>query len=152
MKGAKMKAAIPTLMLVIAMGCGPSYGADADGGAGDGGATGAPVVGGPACLPEAIPAGGYSGAEVYLETNSVDCETRACLVYHLDGDPRMLDCDKPGCVSRAEAAARAFCTCRCSGGDEGSALCACPEGFECVDDLITAGSGGASGYCVREGL
>jgi hypothetical protein len=141
---AAMRATIPVLML--ALGCGASHG-DGD----DGGTTGAPRVG-PACLPESIPAGGYSGLEVYLETSSASCETRTCLVYHLDGDPTMLDCDGPGCVSSAEAAARSFCTCRCSSDVEGSPLCECPEGFECVDDLIAGGPGIAGGYCVREGI
>ncbi len=146
---ALMKVAIPVMMLVL--GCGAPGGAPHEEG-GDAGAAGAPMTGGPACLPEAIPAGGYSGAEVYLETNSVSCPSRACLVYHLEGDPTMLDCDKPGCVSRAEAQARAFCTCRCSGDEGAGPLCACPEGFECLDDLIASGPGGSSGYCVREGL
>lgn len=142
-----MKTAIPMLILALAIGCGASHGAGDDGGA-----THALAIG-PACLPESIPAGGYSGAEVYLETSSASCETRACLVYHLDGDPTTLDCDGPGCVSSAEAAARAFCTCRCSSDVEGSPLCACPDGFECVDSLITfGGPGTAGGYCVREGL
>lgn len=138
-------AATTALMLVLSIGCGEAHETD------DGGAETALV--GLACLPESMPVGGFNGLEVYLETSSASCETRACMVYRLDGDPRMLDCDGPGCVSRAEAEARVFCTCRCAADDPASPLCACPSGFECVEDVITtAGAGVNGGYCVREGL
>src|SRR5690606_28214150 len=83
-RGGAMKAALKVAIpLMLALGCGAPDGAP-HGEGGDAGTTVAPMAG-PACLPEAIPAGGYSAAEVYLETNSASCASRACLVYQLDG-------------------------------------------------------------------
>ena len=42
---------------------------------------------GDACVPEQVPAGGFLASETYLETSSVQCATRVCLVRELDGDP-----------------------------------------------------------------
>lgn len=133
------------LALLVSMGCGASH--DAGDGGADGGA--APAVG-RECLPASVPSGGYDAREVYLEPSSAQCDTRACIVYQLDGDPRMVDC--AGCLTSEEVRARVFCTCRCS-TDTGADVCACPSGFSCVDDLITTGGEGTrGGYCVRDGL
>ena len=42
---------------------------------------------GDACVPEQVPAGGFLDSETYLETSSVQCATRVCLVRGLSGDP-----------------------------------------------------------------
>ena len=39
------------------------------------------------CAPEVVPEGGFNMAEAYLETSSVQCRTRVCMVYQLEGDP-----------------------------------------------------------------
>ncbi len=99
--------ALAALSLLLAIGCGTANGTAEVGGDG-----GQPLLGS-TCTPETIPSGGYDSREIYLETSSASCETRACLVYQLEGDPRMRDCDEPGCVDGAEADMRSFCTCRC---------------------------------------
>ncbi|MGF1469691.1 MAG: hypothetical protein ACFCGT_26505 [Sandaracinaceae bacterium] len=106
------------------------------------------------CLPEAIPEGGFDPNESQLETSSVQCRTRTCLVFQLEGDPEEI-CDPanpvPDCVAQAQVDARVFCSCRCSGaGDLNAPLCNCPNDFVCVEDLIGGGGGGVEGgYCVR---
>ena len=50
---------------------------------------------GDSCVPEQVPAGGFLASETYLETSSVQCATRVCLVRELDGDPNNLQED--GC-------------------------------------------------------
>ncbi len=101
---------------------------------------------GDVCLPEQVPDDGFDPQEVYLETSSVQCRTRACLVYRLDGDPRTLD--------DATLENRAFCSCRCS-GEQGSnlPLCDCGDGFRCLepDDrgfVSTGPDAVRGGYCV----
>jgi hypothetical protein len=47
----------------------------------------APVGQGDPCTPEAIPGNGFVANEVYVETSSVQCRTRVCMVYHLQGNP-----------------------------------------------------------------
>ncbi len=54
----------------------------------------APGVGDP-CTPENIPSDGFNGSEAYLETSSVQCRTRVCMVYQLQGDPRLLSDSTP---------------------------------------------------------
>lgn len=126
-----------------------------------------PAVGDP-CLPEQVPETGFDDREAYIESSSVQCETRVCIVFRLKGDPR------PGCVERPAAAAcdpatdpdcetgvtcadpseierRIYCTCRCNSGDTGFAECECPDGFSCVDVLEQGGPGVRGGYCVRNG-
>ena len=68
--------------------------------------TGSPV--GDPCIPESIPAGGFDAQEVYLETSSVQCRTRVCMVYRLQGNPELVceECgDCPGCLPRATVSA-----------------------------------------------
>src|SRR5688572_13208614 len=50
----------------------------------------APGVGDP-CEPEEVPENGFQETEVYLETRSLQCRTRVCMVNHLRGDPRIED-------------------------------------------------------------
>ncbi len=134
------------------------------------------------CVPEAIPECGFTNRESYVETSSVQCRTRVCLVYRLQGHPERVvsegdTCTSPSCVNPMggltdtcvidgdletiemggtaaanDRAARVFCSCRCSaaGGDSNLPLCACNEGFHCVDLLTQGGAGVRGGYCIRE--
>lgn len=120
------------------------------------GCTGSPI--GDPCIPESIPAGGFDPREIYLETSSVQCRTRVCMVYQLDGNPEFVngtDTCPPGsmdCVSQNDLDTQVFCSCRCQIGDGGEAttpLCDCGDGFTCVDDVVTTGGPGVQGgYCV----
>ncbi len=117
------------------------------------GCTGSPI--GDPCIPESIPSGGFASEEVYLETSSVQCRTRTCMVYHLKGDPNV-DCvtnpSDPTCTNAGDRDSQIFCSCRCSvlaGASANTPLCNCGHGFACVDDLVTNGGDGVQGgYCV----
>lgn len=118
----------------------------------------APGVGDP-CVPEAIPeGGGFNALEVYLETSSVQCRTRVCMVYEFAGDPSesFEDCDARGgadCAAKPlqdSIDERVFCTCRCDTTTQGASTCECPSGFSCQPILDEeAGPGIAGSYCVR---
>ncbi len=122
----------------------------------------APGVGDP-CDPESTPADGFVGSEAYLETSSVQCRTRVCMVYKLTGLPNYLDsnglptCNDPTpgrCASLTDTYNRVYCTCRCGAPPGTSArLCECPDGFSCVEiiDSPAAGAGIRGSYCVRDG-
>ena len=111
------------------------------------------AVGDP-CVPEQVPEGGFLSSETYLETSSVQCATRVCLVRDLEGDPN-IPCDEnpdePTCADRSEIEDNVYCSCRC-GAPEGSSLptCGCPGGFVCEEILETGGDGLRGSYCVRE--
>lgn len=133
----------------------------------------APVGQGDPCTPEAIPGNGFVSNEVYVETSSVQCRTRVCMVYHLQGNPECVagdprcsggtgdnpcvsgttslcvQVDDPGQVQiDPNSPDRVFCTCRCSaGGNSSLPLCQCTEGFRCVPDSDPGG-----GYCVPNDL
>jgi hypothetical protein len=62
-------AAALTVLAFTAVGCKPGTG-----------------VGDP-CDPESVPGGGFDRQEVYLETSSVQCRTRVCMVYEIAGLP-----------------------------------------------------------------
>jgi hypothetical protein len=98
---------------------------------------------GEACLPRLIPEGGFEENEVYLETNSPDCETRVCGVFRFAGDPRTSD---PRLLEE-----RIHCTCRCQAPDKSTSTCECPADFECVKTMDMGGPGIRGGYCVRKG-
>lgn len=139
--------------------------------------TGCPSTGvGDPCTPESTPEGGFQASETYLETSSVQCRTRVCMVYKLNGDPTLTvqECIDGGqssvvCTelypSEIERTQRVFCTCRCGttgGADDGTPLCECGEGFVCSDDpslgsaagpILTQGGVGIRGsYCLRADL
>jgi len=121
------------------------------------------------CIPEAIPCNaegqdcGYKASESYLETSSVQCRSRLCIVRKLDNgsqgvypsDPRKLceDDNEPGCLSESKLEESVYCTCRCglpkgeSGG--GQELCGCPDGFTCAEVLTQGGPGVRGSYCVK---
>jgi len=111
------------------------------------------AVGDP-CAPEQVPEGGFLDSETYLETSSVQCATRVCLVRGLSGDPNQI-CDgtddPPECVTDNQVERSVYCSCRC-GAPEGSSLptCSCPGGFLCEEILETGGDGLRGSYCVRD--
>lgn len=120
-----------------------------------------PAVGAP-CLPEQVPEDGFADQEAYVESSSVQCETRVCIVFRLRGDPREgcmqvePDPNDPTstgryCATEDEVEKRVYCTCRCNSADTGFAECECPDGFTCVDVLEQGGPGVRGGYCVRNG-
>ncbi|GAB4212441.1 MAG: hypothetical protein OHK0013_35210 [Sandaracinaceae bacterium] len=113
------------------------------------------------CVPEAIPLLGFTSRESYVETSSVQCRTRVCLVYRLQGHPERIvgtaSCPSSDptlagtCVTEELREDRVFCSCRCSaaGDDTNLPLCQCNEGFHCVDLLTQGGAGVRGGYCIR---
>lgn len=117
-----------------------------------------PEVGAP-CMPEQIPENGFNKAEAYVETSSVQCETRVCLVYQLEGVPG--DCtpvtcaeDDPNCVERVcaseeEVRDRVYCSCRCKAPSADFAQCECPAGYTCEEILEEGGPGVQGSYCVN---
>lgn len=128
----------------------------------------APVGLGDPCTPEAIPSGGFTPREVYVESGSVQCRTRTCMVFHLDANPECTPncavCGQGGtdacprcmatggtCVTEGSPESpnsdeRVFCSCRCSaGGNPSLPLCECTEGYRCVPDGDPGG-----GYCVPD--
>ncbi|MEM9193224.1 MAG: hypothetical protein AAGF12_28880 [Myxococcota bacterium] len=115
----------------------------------------APGVGDP-CDPEQIPQGGFNPSESYLETSSVQCRTRVCMVYELAGIPQRTneECNPAtelNCAGVAETEQRVYCTCRCDAPSTSTAtLCDCPDGFSCQDVVVLEGAGdGIRGsYCV----
>jgi hypothetical protein len=138
--------------------------------------TGCPARGiGDPCTPEAIPSGGFDPREVYVETSSVQCRTRTCIVFRLRGDPTCVlstdpsrnTCDPVRCGDRCvrdvsedgsmiaaqDSLERVFCSCRCSAaGDTNTPLCQCTEGYHCVEVLTAGGPGIRGGYCVPNEL
>lgn len=110
------------------------------------------------CVPEAIPTGGFDEREIYVETSSVQCRTRTCMVFRLSGDPSencTTNCADPNLpVQDQSSLERVFCSCRCSaeGGDVNTPLCNCTTGFHCVDVLTAGGVGVRGGYCVPNEL
>ena len=112
------------------------------------------AVGDP-CVPEAVPEGGFLASETYLETSSVQCATRVCLVRGLMGDPNNLQEDEcpsgeATCVPASEVERSVYCSCRCGAPPEsGVPTCGCPGGFTCEEVLETGGDGLRGSYCVR---
>lgn len=95
------------------------------------------------CEPERVPEDGFDSDTVFIETNSVQCRTRVCMVYKMRGNPRHVlgedSCPCAGgmlpvvsedggtftcpnaetlqfddCVSRTEVEQRVLCSCRCA--------------------------------------
>lgn len=131
--------ALPVVALVLSVGC-TSTG-----------------VGDP-CTPEAIPSNGFQRREVYLETNSVQCRTRVCMVYGLQGNPEHVDGQPPcnsatpptDCVTQAAVDNRVYCTCRCDApAGSNTPTCQCPGGYECREVQTIGGPGIVGSYCVK---
>jgi hypothetical protein len=112
---------------------------------------------GAACLPPLPDDDGFDDREVYLETFSQQCESGACMVFRLLGDPTT-DCDEGAdlargrCADPSEVDKRAYCSCRCRVPEgEDAEPCTCPDGFTCVDDVLTEPPSLAGGYCLHDG-
>jgi hypothetical protein len=80
----------------------------------------------------------FVGGEIYIETRSLQCRTRVCMVYKWD------EANRPD-----QRPARVFCTCKCGGTGEASSLCDCPEDFSCTTAFVTGDPGIQGSYCVR---
>lgn len=92
-------------------------------------------------------AGCFLGTEIYIETQSLECRSRICLVYRYPEET-----DRTG----AERPKHVYCTCRCgvppslAATTESSVLCTCPESFSCVSIAGEQYNEGVRGsYCVR---
>lgn len=85
-------------------------------------------------------AGCFVGGEVYIETRSLQCRTRVCMVYHWDEF-----------AAPEERNQRVYCTCRCGGTDvaDRSQFCTCPSGFVCATAFVAGEPGIRGSYCVR---
>lgn len=112
------------------------------------------------CTPENVEPGGFDGREALVEPSSVQCRTRLCLVYHLQGDPQNV-CEPGtaagtnGCLTADAINDRVYCSCRC-GLPEGvkGDTCSCPDGYVC-EELFRAAEnspGIAGSYCVKKGI
>jgi hypothetical protein len=120
------------------------------------------------CIPERIPCKGvgdamlcgYDQTESYIESSSVQCRSRLCIVHKLDngnntvGDPTKLCTDDkhesdPTCVPPEALDDSVYCTCRCGGPKTSVEFCECPSGFECQEVLNLGGDGIKGSYCVR---
>ena len=110
----------------------------------------APGVGDP-CQPEDVPADGFKETEVYLETRSLQCRTRVCMVNHLAGDPSA-ELGSDNYVAPDELEKRVYCTCKCDAEDQDTIRCdSCPDGFECCPAFSIGPPGLRGSYCVRKG-
>lgn len=124
----------------------------------------APAVGDP-CEPSVVPTGGFQRTEVYLESPSLQCRTRVCIVNHYRGDlildPRegdMIGEEVEPCGETcgwANIEDRIYCTCKCgvtAGGDPQTITCdECPDTYECCPVFSIGGEGFKGDYCVRKG-
>jgi hypothetical protein len=110
-----------------------------------------PAVGAP-CIPEQVPEGGFDINEAYIESSSVQCETRVCMVWHLKGaPPDSPSCtrDKATCALEEDLTNKVYCTCRCQSGNSKFASCSCPSGYSCTPVLEQGSEGVRGSYCVR---
>jgi hypothetical protein len=114
------------------------------------GACGAPAVGDP-CLPEQVPDDGFEISEAYIESSSVQCQTRVCMVWKLQGAPNgSAPCvkDHMKCAAQADVDKKVYCTCRCDAGNSRFAECTCPSGYTCTPVLEQGSEGVRGSYCV----
>jgi hypothetical protein len=111
------------------------------------------------CIPERIPTGGYDPSESYIESSSVQCRSRLCIVHQLDNgkaksDPTKIctegdNASDPTCVSEEDLDRSVYCTCRCDGPKTSVQFCECPGGYACEPILNLGGDGIKGSYCVR---
>lgn len=94
--------------------------------------------------------GCFQGTEIYIETQSLQCRSRICLVYRYA---------EASDVRGTERVRRVYCTCRCGvpqslqASTDTSVLCQCPDGFTCKTDLAGPqyNPGVQGAYCIRTG-
>lgn len=99
------------------------------------------------CTPEYVPPEGFHNTEIYIETSSVQCQTRVCGVFRYSGDPNVEFETDPTSLER-----KVFCTCRCRAPNKNFTTCECPDGFVCSEDVLkNAGDALRGGYCIRPG-
>jgi hypothetical protein len=122
---------------------------------------------------------GYELTELDLETRSVQCATRVCLVNHFQGrvscpygqslaNGAPARCHIPGTsgpagairvdvrpqLTNRRADDAVYCSCRCDGPDPLARYCHCPEGFACTELMRDVGLGSAElsgSYCIKAG-
>jgi hypothetical protein len=127
------------------------------------------------CIPETIPCKtvddanapggkkqvcGFQATESYIESSSVQCRSRLCIVHKLDNltsgkvpaNPTNV-CSSTntanGCVQEGQLDDAVYCTCRCDGPKTSVEFCECPDGFSCEEILSLGGDGIRGSYCVR---
>lgn len=115
------------------------------------------------CTPETIPTSregsGFVSSESYIESSSVQCRSRLCIVHKLSNgtdspaDPREKCVSTaprmpPNCVTDEELERSVHCTCKC-GGPKTAEQCECPSGFKCTEILTLGGEGIRGSYCVK---
>lgn len=133
------------------------------------------------CVPEeeyAETFSGFSAEEGLVETQSMQCETRVCLINHFQGRVSCpygqtaqeaaggaARCAVPGSATpiqgevlpqllKRRAEDTVYCSCRCDGPDKNARYCECPSGFSCEEVLPPLGRGKeqlVGSYCIREG-
>ncbi len=90
----------------------------------------------------------FLGSEIYIETQSLQCRSRICLVYRYSENTDS---------NRSERPKRVYCTCRCGVPEslrattDPSVLCTCPDGYTCLTNLASEqySEGVRGSYCVR---
>ncbi len=93
-------------------------------------------AGQPSCAEDA---GCFNGGEIYIETRSLQCRTRVCMVYKWDE-----------ASAREQHSQRVFCTCRCGGEGDPASFCVCPDHFQCTTAFVAGNAGIRGSYCVRD--
>lgn len=94
------------------------------------------------CLPEQIPDDGFNSAETYIETSSVQCESRVCIVHQFQGHPDNV-------ADEEVLKERIHCSCRCAAPSADFDECDCPAGYTCKEVLEEGGPGNQGGYCIN---
>jgi hypothetical protein len=97
-------------------------------------------IGDPCSPARPAPVGGatrgyFVSQEIYLETRSLQCRTRVCMVWKWDEQARP-----------EEESKRSFCTVKCEQDSE------CPTDFRCVTAFVAGDPGIRGKYCVRGDL
>jgi hypothetical protein len=103
------------------------------------------------CLPEQVPDDGFEISEAYIESSSVQCQTRVCMVWKLQGAPQgSAPCvkDPSKCAAQTDVDKKVYCTCRCDAGNSRFAECTCPSGYTCTPVLEQGSEGVRGSYCV----
>ena len=129
------------ISMLVALGC-------ANEGVGDPCAPQRP--GGVQCVPggDGGGTGCFQGTEIYIETQSLQCRSRICLVY---------DFSESADPTPSNRAQHVYCTCRCgvpsslTSVTDPATLCNCPDTFTCVQNLAGPqyNTGVQGSYCVR---